>query len=81
MVMVQLNRNEVLSRIGKSVPNRFQLDGNFVKPLLTYVALPILGLLTIQFLVWPGSVRLLGGLSQCSPCNVLFPRFEKSCYG
>lgn len=65
LVMVQLNRNEVLSRIGKSVPNRFQLDGSFVKPMLTYVALPVLGLLTIQF---PGLSRFLfgwlGGLSQ-----------------
>lgn len=64
IVMVQLNRNEVLSRIGKSVPNRFQLDGSFVKPMLTYVALPLLGLLTIQF---PGLTRfLLGWLSGLS---------------
>ncbi len=49
ILMVKFNRDEVMSRIGNSTPNRFQLDGTFMKPLLTYVALPVLGIVAIQF--------------------------------
>ncbi|MFM7071741.1 MAG: hypothetical protein ACKO38_08130, partial [Planctomycetota bacterium] len=58
IVLVKFNRDEVLSRIGQTVPNQFTFDRALVVPLLTYVVAPIAGL----FMVWfPALGRVLFG--------------------
>jgi hypothetical protein len=46
-VLVQINRNELVSRIVQTTPNQFTLDWGFVGSLFTYV-IPALGILAIQ---------------------------------
>ena len=47
--IVAFNRDEVLSRLGGSEANRFNLDRTTVMPLITYVFLPIVSVLLIRF--------------------------------
>ncbi len=47
IVLVQIDRDPVLSRIAGTVPNR--LDRSIIWPVLTYAVLPFLGLLAAQF--------------------------------
>src|SRR5262249_12106140 len=46
-ILVQLNRNELVSWITKSPPNQFTLDSGFVGSFFTHVV-PTVGLLVIQ---------------------------------
>jgi hypothetical protein len=46
--LVQINRDELVSRIERSFPNRFTPDLAFVRATFTYV-LPIVGVLLVQF--------------------------------
>jgi hypothetical protein len=47
--IVTFSRDEVLSRLGGSEVNRFNLDRSTVMPLITYVFLPIASVLLIRF--------------------------------
>jgi hypothetical protein len=47
-LFVQMNRNELLSRIADTTPNRFTPDAAFVRNISTY-ALPLLGLAAAMF--------------------------------
>jgi hypothetical protein len=47
-VFVQMNRNEVLSRIAKSEPGKVTWDRFFIAPLLLYIVLPLLTLVSSQ---------------------------------
>lgn len=46
---VRFNMNEVLSRISKTTPNQFTWDRSLIVPLLAYGAMPIIGILAVQF--------------------------------
>ena len=48
LVFVQMNRDEVLSRIAKSEPGKITWDRLFISPLLIYVAFPLLTLVSSQ---------------------------------
>jgi hypothetical protein len=48
-VMVQTNRNEVLSRIARTEPGRLTWDGTFVFNLFTFGVVPLLTLLSSEF--------------------------------
>jgi hypothetical protein len=54
-VLVQMNWNELVSRITGTPPNRFTLDTGFVGSFFTYVV-PILGIVTLQL---TGTFRFL----------------------
>ncbi len=54
-ILVQLNRNELVSWITKTSPGKFTLDSGFVGSFFTYV-LPVVGLLVIQL---SGAFRFL----------------------
>lgn len=56
--LVQLNRDELISRITRSTPNRFTPDLTFLSGAVTYV-LPILGGLMLQFPFVTSSLRSL----------------------
>jgi hypothetical protein len=58
MFLVQLNRDEVISRINRSAPNRFTPDLAFVQGAATYV-LPIVIAFMVQFPVVTSSLRSL----------------------
>jgi len=49
IAVVKFNRDEVLSRIGQTVPNQFTFDRSLIVPLLTYVVAPIVGILLVWF--------------------------------
>jgi hypothetical protein len=49
VVLVQADRNEILSRIADRTPNRVDFDASFFSPALTYAGIPILTLLVTQF--------------------------------
>jgi hypothetical protein len=48
-VLVQINRNDLLSRIQKTEPNRTTFDRQFASQLLLYGVVPVLSLLAAQF--------------------------------
>jgi hypothetical protein len=48
-VMVQMNRNEVLSRIQRTEPGRLSWDGQFLLNLVTFGLIPLLTLLSSAF--------------------------------
>jgi hypothetical protein len=48
-VFIQAGRDEVLSRIAKTPPNRVTFDRTFISMVLTYGLLPLLGLLATLF--------------------------------
>lgn len=56
-MMVQMNKNEVLSRISKSDPGRLNWDMTFVLNLVLFGVLPLLSLLATEF---PGIRTFLG---------------------
>ena len=56
--LVQFNRNELISRITRSTPNRFTPDLRFVNATVTYV-LPIIGGLMVQFPFFASGIRSL----------------------
>ena len=43
-VLLGINRNELISRVANSAPNKFKIDGQLVSSLMTYVV-PLLGVL------------------------------------
>jgi hypothetical protein len=47
-VLVQMNRDELMSRISKTTPNKFTPDTDFFRGVATY-AVPLLGVLAAQF--------------------------------
>ena len=49
MVFVQMNREEVLSRVAKAEPGRITWDRRFVSQVVLYGALPLLSVLAAQF--------------------------------
>jgi hypothetical protein len=49
ILFVQLDRDEVLSRIGKTVPGQVSWDRTFVSRVFVYGALPLLGLVAAEF--------------------------------
>jgi hypothetical protein len=49
IAVVRFNRNEVLSRIADTTPNQFTFDRSLWLPLITYVFLPLITLLAIEF--------------------------------
>jgi hypothetical protein len=55
-VLVAMNRDELVSRVTDSPPNRFTPDLTFAQGLATYV-LPIVGVLVVQFPQFFGAVR------------------------
>jgi hypothetical protein len=48
-ILVGLDRNELLSRIGKTPPGRVTFDRSFVLGLVTWGLMPILSLLAVQY--------------------------------
>jgi hypothetical protein len=56
--LIDLNKDELVSRIGRSTPNRFTPDWGFLQAAGVYV-LPILGGLMIQFPFFSGHLRSL----------------------
>jgi hypothetical protein len=56
--LIQLNRDELVSRITRSTPNRFTLDWTFLQSAATYV-LPILVGLMVQFPLVTSTLRSL----------------------
>ena len=58
ILMIKFNRNEVLSHLAHTVPNRFTLDRSLVLPLVTYVVFPLLSIFLVHF---PGLGRLFFG--------------------
>jgi hypothetical protein len=54
-VLVQVNRDELLSRIAGSTPNRFNLDAGFIHSVFTYVV-PTVGVVALQL---TGTFRFL----------------------
>lgn len=49
VAMVTFNRNEILSLISDSTPNKFTLDRTMILTVLTYIVIPAAGLLAAQF--------------------------------
>lgn len=47
-VFVELDRDVILSRIGRTVPGRFKVDSAFALRVLTYAVVPVLSLLASQ---------------------------------
>ncbi|HEU5117151.1 MAG TPA: hypothetical protein VFT74_10840, partial [Isosphaeraceae bacterium] len=47
-VYVQMERNEILSRVACTTPNRVNLDGKFLANILTYL-IPLIGLVLARF--------------------------------
>ncbi len=47
-VYVQMERNEILSRVAPTTPNRVNLDGTFLANILAYL-IPLAGLVLAQF--------------------------------
>ena len=58
-VFAEMDRNSTLSAIANTTPGKVTFDRNFVSNLLTYGAVPLLGLVATQF---PEVGRLLAGL-------------------
>jgi hypothetical protein len=56
-IFLQMDRNPTLSRIGGTHPGEVTFDRPFLTKLLTYVGLPTIGLIAVQF---PQIGRLLG---------------------
>src|SRR5262249_6651793 len=54
--LVQINRDELASRIARSTPNRFTPDFAFLQSTATYV-LPIVGALMVQFPFFSAQLR------------------------
>lgn len=48
-VLIQMNRDEVLSRVAKSEPGKLSWDRRFMAQILVYVAVPVVSLLAAQF--------------------------------
>ncbi|MFO0576925.1 MAG: hypothetical protein U1A78_23220 [Polyangia bacterium] len=48
-VLVQMNRDDVLSRLGRSEPGRVTFDRRFLSQIVLYGALPLLSLIATQF--------------------------------
>jgi hypothetical protein len=48
-VLVQMNRDDVLSRLGKSEPGRVTFDRRFMSQIVLYGVLPLLSLVATQF--------------------------------
>ncbi|HEY2930829.1 MAG TPA: hypothetical protein VGK99_03715 [Acidobacteriota bacterium] len=48
-VFIQMDRNEVLSRIANTEPNRLSLDRRFLSQVFTYAVLPVATFLAAQF--------------------------------
>lgn len=46
---INLDRNTVLSRIGRTTPGRFDVNGAFALRVFTYVGVPLLGLVLSQY--------------------------------
>lgn len=49
MIVVQMNRSEVLSRVAKSEPGKLTVDRHFLSRVIVYAVLPLLSLLASQF--------------------------------
>lgn len=49
VIFVKFNRDDVLSRLAGSTPNQFTWDRSVVLALVTYVVIPALSLLAVQF--------------------------------
>jgi hypothetical protein len=49
IMFVKFNRDEVLSRLAGTTPNRFTWDRSFVMPLITYAVIPLMSLAAVQF--------------------------------
>ena len=63
VLIIRFNRCEVLSRLSKTTPNRFTFDRALVLPTFTFVVIPLISLLAVQF---PGIGRMLfGWLEAC----------------
>ena len=58
LFLIQLNRDEVISRINRSQPNRFTPDLSFVQGAATYV-LPIVAAFMVQFPIVTSTLRSL----------------------
>jgi hypothetical protein len=54
----QVNKDEVVSRLNRTAPNRFTPDASFVTAIATYI-LPIVGALVIQFPFFASGIRSL----------------------
>jgi hypothetical protein len=48
-VLIEMNRDEVLSRIGGTAPGKVSLDRTFSRTVLIHVGLPLLGLAATRF--------------------------------
>jgi hypothetical protein len=48
-VLIEMNRDEVLSVIGGTTPGRVSLDRTFTRTVLIHVGLPLLGLAATRF--------------------------------
>lgn len=49
LVLLDMNRNEVLSRIAGTAPGRISLDRGFFRTVLVHIGLPLLGLAATRF--------------------------------
>jgi hypothetical protein len=49
MIVVQMNRSEVLSRVAKSEPGKLTVDRHFLSRVIVYAVLPLLSILASQF--------------------------------
>jgi hypothetical protein len=49
IAIVKFNRDSVLSRLANSTPNQLTFDRSLLMPLVTYVVLPLLSLVAVQF--------------------------------
>ncbi|HEY0555939.1 MAG TPA: hypothetical protein VGG20_16935, partial [Thermoanaerobaculia bacterium] len=56
-IFLQMDRNPTLSRIGGTTPGQVTFDRVFLTKLLTYIGIPLLGLIATQF---PQVGRMLG---------------------
>jgi hypothetical protein len=56
-VFLQMDRNPTLSRVGGTTPGQVTFDRVFLTKLLTYIGIPVLGLIATQF---PQVGRMLG---------------------
>lgn len=61
VVLVQLDRDEILSRTADRTPNRVNFDASFMAQLLTFAGLPLVTLLITQF---PAFDRFFTGIIQ-----------------
>lgn len=49
VIFVKFNRDDVLSRLAGSTPNQFTWDRSMVLALVTYVVIPAVSLVAVQF--------------------------------